>query len=358
MGSSYQPIENYGIIGNMRTAALVGMNGSIDWLCLPHFDSPSVFAAVLDAQKGGRFRIAPSGDDFRNKQFYWPDTNVLITRFLHADGVGELEDYMPVGGTAPVPDAIIRRVRVGRGTLAFRLECRPAFDYARAQHSTHITKHGARFDGPKFSLALASLVPLKRDGGGAVAEFTLKAGENATFVLRRLESDDRQGRCPDANEAEQLFRDTVAYWRRWLASGTYTGRWREIVQRSALTLKLLSFEPTGAIIASPTCSLPEAIGGVRNWDYRYTWIRDAAFTLYGLVRIGFTQEAARFRDWLENLWPDADGGENGPLQPMYGIDGRADLTEGTLDHLGGSPGSRPGRSGHGADPHLHLDIYG
>src|SRR5436309_5919681 len=148
MGPCYQPIENYGVIGNLRTAALVGMNGSIDWLCLPHFDSPSVFAAILDDRKGGRFRIAPACDPVRHKQFYWPDTNVLITRFLHADGVGEVEDYMPVGAMRSVPDELIRRVRVVRGQLTFRMECRPAFDYARATHRTYISEEGGRFDGP------------------------------------------------------------------------------------------------------------------------------------------------------------------------------------------------------------------
>src|SRR5262245_23028732 len=148
MGSHYQPIENYGIVGNLRTAALVGMDGSIDWLCLPHFDSPSVFAAILDDQKGGRFRIAPACDGLRHKQFYWPDTNVLITRFLHDDGVGEVEDYMPIGGTGPMPDELVRRVHVVRGKLTFQMECRPAFDYARASHRLHVGSHGARFDGP------------------------------------------------------------------------------------------------------------------------------------------------------------------------------------------------------------------
>ena len=192
-----------------------------------------------------------------------------------------------------------------------------------------------------------------------VADFTLGEGENATFVLRRLDSRGRAtGRCPGVGEAEELFRDTVAYWRRWLSRCTYTGRWREMVERSALTLKLLSFEPTGAIVAAPTCSLPESIGGPRNWDYRYTWIRDAAFTLYGLLRIGFTEEAARFRDWLKDRWQDADGRGTGPLQLMYGIDGRADLTEETLDHLEGYRGSRPVRIGNGAHRQLQLDIYG
>ena len=369
MPSHYQPIENYGLIGNMRTAALVGMDGSIDWLCLPHFDSPSVFAAILDDRKGGRFRIAPAGDNFRHKQFYWPDTAILITRFLHDEGVGEIEDYMPVSSAGAVREELIRRVRVVRGRVPFHLECRPAFDYARAKHQTHISEHGVRFDGPGFSLELASPVALHRspasqggDGAGVVADFTLGEGEKATFMLRRPCSEDRQQPCPGAGEAEDLFRETVAYWQRWTAKCTYAGRWREVVLRSALTLKLLSFEPSGAIVAAPTCSLPEAIGRERNWDYRYTWIRDAAFTVYGLLRIGFTEEAARFRDWLEGRWKiqDEEGSsatrrDNGPLQLMYGIDGRTELTEETLDHLEGYRGSRPVRIGNAAHRQLQLD---
>jgi hypothetical protein len=190
----------------------------------------------------------------------------------------------------------------------------PAFDYARAGHKCYLGEYGARFDGPGgLSLGLAAPVPLQRDGDGVIAEFTLGAGEKATFGLRMLGPDDPPDRCHGVGEAEELFRDTVSYWRRWLSNCTYTGRWRETVQRSAMTLKLLSFEPTGAIVAAPTCSLPELIGGERNWDYRYTWIRDAAFTLYGLLRIGFTAEAAGFRDWLEGRWRDADGDGSGPL---------------------------------------------
>jgi GH15 family glucan-1,4-alpha-glucosidase len=354
----YEPIENYGIIGNLRTAALVGMDGSIDWLCLPHFDSPSVFAALLDDRKGGRFRIAPDCEGVRRKQFYWPDTAILITRFLHADGVGEVEDYMPVGGTRPAPDELIRRVRMVRGRLPFRLECRPAFDYARASHQMQINEGGARFDGPGISLGLAARIPLRADGDGVTADFSLGAGEDLTFVLRSLSPKDHLGLCLGAGEAEELFRDTVAYWRRWLSKCTYTGRWRETVHRSALTLKLLSFEPTGAIVAAPTCSLPETFGGVRNWDYRYTWIRDAAFTLYGLLRIGFTEEAARFMAWLEARWREADGDGSGPLQLIYGIDGRAELPEETLSHLEGYRGSRPVRIGNAAYRQLQLDIYG
>jgi GH15 family glucan-1,4-alpha-glucosidase len=358
MESGYQPIEDYGLIGNLRTAALVGMDGSLDWLCLPHFDSPSVFAAILDCRKGGRFRIAPAGNDFRRKQFYWPDTAILVTRFLHDDGVGQIEDYMPVGGTRSVPDEVVRRVAVVRGQVAFRLECRPAFDYARGVHQVQLVADGARFDGPSLSLGLATDVPLRLDGDGVVTEFTLREGEKVMFVLSCLGPEDRPGRCPDVVEAEELFRDTVAYWRHWLSKCTYTGRWREMVHRSAMTLKLLSFEPTGAIVASPTCSLPEAIGGSRNWDYRYTWIRDAAFTLYGLLRIGFTEEATRFWEWLKDRWEEPDGHGAGPLQPMYGIDGRAGLPEETLDHLEGYRGSRPVRIGNAAHRQLQLDIYG
>ena len=298
---AYQPIEHYGIIGNMRTAALVGINGSIDWFCVPSFDSPSVFAAILDDQKGGRFEIAPRGDGIRTKQFYWPETNVLVTRFLSPDGVGELEDFMPVGlpRESPWQDQLIRRVRVTRGTLAFRMRCHPAFDYARVPHRATIEEHGAVFESAVLNLGLASAVPLSCDGESVQATFALQEGEEAIFVLRPLKAGEGCCQSPSNAETQEVFEHTVNYWHRWLSKCTYAGRWREIVYRSALTLKLMTFEPTGAIIASPTCSLPESIGGGRNWDYRYTWIRDAAFTLYGLLRIGFTQEAHSFMHWLD-----------------------------------------------------------
>ncbi len=358
MQAAYQPIEHYGIIGNMRTAALVGMDGSIDWLCLPHFDSPSVFAAILDDCKGGRFQIAPAGKDFRNKQFYWPDTNILVTRFLHTDGIGEIEDYMPLGAARGSEDQLVRRVRVVRGKVSFHLECTPTFDYARAPAQIDLAEHGARFTGPDLTLGLASSVPLRRAAGGVSCDFTLGEGQQVTFVLRQLAGADALACCPSAGQAEDLFRATVEFWRRWLSKCTYAGRWREIVERSALTLKLLSFEPTGAIVAAPTCSLPEAIGGQRNWDYRYTWIRDALFTLHALLQIGFTDEVAHFMDWLKDRWQASASECAGQLQLMYGIDGRADLTEQTLDHLEGYRGSSPVRIGNGAHRQLQLDIYG
>jgi GH15 family glucan-1,4-alpha-glucosidase len=355
----YQPIENHGIVGNMHTAALVGMDGSVDWLCLPRFDSPSVFGALLDADKGGRFRIAPTATgQLRQKQYYWPETNVLVTRFLHADGIAEVEDYMPVGCGAGPNAQLVRRVRVVRGELPLEAECRPAFDYARARHATAVSECGARFDGPGMSLGLAASVPMQRDGDGTVASFVLGEGQSATFVLRLIAPDAHPGRCPGTEEAADWFRETVDFWHRWAARCTYRGRWREVVLRSALALKLLTYQPTGAIVAAPTTSLPEGIGGVRNWDYRYTWIRDAAFTVYAFLRVGFTEEATGFRDWLTARYKERKSHCDSPLQLMYGIDGRFDLTEEELPHLDGYAGSRPVRIGNGAHGQLQLDIYG
>ena len=355
---AYQPIESYGIIGNLHTVAMVNMNGAIDWLCFPHFDSPSVFAAILDDTIGGSFTITHLSDDVTCKQMYWPDTNVLITRFLSHDGVGEIIDYMPVGVAEGEHGFhhLVRRVSVVRGTMTFRLECHPAFNYARDPHTTSIVPDGAIFATDALTLALATTTPLQDDGRGVTAEFTLEHGHSTVFVLQEFNKDAPDILCPAEQEIEAQFEHTVAYWQRWLAKSTYTGRWREIVNRSALALKLLTFEPTGAVVAAPTCSLPESLGGGRNWDYRYTWIRDAAFTLYGLLRIGFTEEAGQFMRWIEarchELEPD------GSLQVMYSIEGHHTLTEETLDHLDGYKGSRPVRIGNGAYDQLQLDIYG
>jgi GH15 family glucan-1,4-alpha-glucosidase len=355
---AYQPIENYGVIGDTQTVALVGMNGSIDWFCFPRFDSPSVFAAILDDKKGGYFKIAPVTDVTSHKQLYWPETNVLITRFLSPDGVAEITDYMPIGKdmTAAGRRQIVRRVEMVRGSMAFRLECYPAFNYARDAHETKVSGDGASFHAPELSLGLASATPLKQDGNGVFSEFALQEGQTTAFVLKEIPCGAGCGLTLSRQEALDDFKRTVEYWRRWISKCTYKGRWRETVHRSALALKLLTYEPTGAIVAAPTCSLPEVAGGVRNWDYRYTWIRDAAFTLYGLLRIGLTEEAANFMDWIDarchELAPD------GSLQIMYGIDGRHALTEETLDHLEGYKGSRPVRIGNGAYDQLQLDIYG
>ncbi len=353
---AYLPIEDYGVIGNMHTAALVGKNGSIDWFCYPQFDSSSVFAAILDDRKGGRFQIAPVRDDCVTNQFYWPETNVLVTRFLSADGVGDLRDYMPVVKAGePGHRWLVRRVEVARGEMKFRISCAPAFNYARDRHETQISSKGVEFRGPNLRLGLSASVPLKRHRDGVVAEFVLGEGQTAVFVLRELCGDEVVDSTPEP-QAFDLFKRTVEYWRNWLGKCTYKGRWRETVHRSALALKLLTFEPTGAIVAAPTCSLPEEIGGGRNWDYRYTWLRDAAFTLYAFLRIGFTDEAAQFMGWIYRRAREAT--PDGSLQIMYSIDGRHDLTEETLDHLEGYRGSGPVRVGNGAYNQLQLDIYG
>lgn len=357
---AYPPIENYGVIGDMHTVALVGTDGAIDWLCIPHFDSPSVFAAILDDQKGGSFRIAPVDGDVTSKQSYWPDTNVLVTRFFTHESSAELIDFMPVAAAAsdePKRRRVIRRVTALRGETTLRMDCRPAFDFARAAHRTRLVGNGALFESPGLRLELLTSVELRLDGETVDVEFTVREGESVTFILQEMTGDEPCGTCLSGDETEQAFRHTVQYWRGWLSQCAYKGRWREMVHRSALALKLLTFEPTGAIVAAPTCSLPEGIGGTRNWDYRYTWIRDSAFTIYAFMRLGFTQEAARYMDFLSRVCLEADS-DDSMLQIMYGIDGRRKLTEETLEHLDGYCGSRPVRIGNGAYDQLQLDIYG
>ena len=355
---AYLPIQDHGIVGNMHTAALVGLDGTIDWLCYPRFDSPSVFAAILDDKKGGRFAICPAVGNVTTRQFYWPDSNVLTTRFLTPDGVGQVMDYMPVGVRRGEPGHhwLIRQVEVVRGTMAFEMECCPAFDYARAAHDVTLNGDGACFRSQHLGLGLLSKVPLRREGTGVRAQFVLEENQTATFILRELLPDGSWGVCPSDEDVFALFWRTVEFWRHWLSRCTYQGRWREAVHRSALVLKLLTYEPSGAIIAAPTASLPEHVGGGRNWDYRYTWIRDAALTLYGLLRIGFTEEAVQFMHFLEDRCREPDPDRF--IQLVYGIDGRHELPEETLDHLDGYRGSRPVRIGNAAYGQLQLDIYG
>jgi GH15 family glucan-1,4-alpha-glucosidase len=353
----YLPIERHGIIGNMRTAALVGTNGTIDWYCYPSFDAPSVFGAILDDEKGGSFEIAPASGEWREKQFYWPDTNVLVTRFLSPEGVGQITDFMTVGLRGDdVEGWLVRRVTVSRGAMRFRLSCRPAFDYGRAPHRTERTETGVRFLGNDVAFELTSAPAAGERDGAAVAEFRLEEGQAISFVLRPLDAERSARPALTDADAETLFRGTVEYWRRWLSACTYRGRWREAVHRSALALKLLTYEPTGAMVAAPTCSLPEDLGGVRNWDYRYMWIRDAAFTVYAFMKIGFTEEAGHFMDWLAKRCRELD--QSGALQIMYDIGGQPMQAETVLEHLSGYKASRPVRVGNGAVQQLQLDIYG
>src|SRR6266536_5126048 len=334
----YLPIAEHGLIGDLHTVALVGTDGTIDWYCCPRFDSPSVFAAILDADHGGLFRISPDGDGWSSKQLYLPDTNVLITRFLMPDGVGEVQDFMPLPrtGEAAHRNRMVRRVVAVRGQMRFVVEVAPRFDYARGRHEVALTPHGALFRSPDIGLSLSTRHPLEIvDGRDVRARIALRAGETATFVLDRVEPGEMPVPYSEADIAAE-FDATVAFWRRWVGRSRYSGRWREMVHRSALTLKLLTYAPTGAIVAAPTTSLPEELGGARNWDYRYTWIRDAAFTLYALLRLGFTEEAGAFMEWLEGRFRHAADRESGPLQIMYGIDGREDLPdEGIWETRGG-----------------------
>jgi GH15 family glucan-1,4-alpha-glucosidase len=352
----YQPIENYGIIGDLQTVALVGMDGSIDFLCAPRFDSPSVFAALIDAEGGGRCSITPQLTDERHKQVYLPGTNVLVTRFLAQEGVAEISDFMPVhSGKA---HHLIRKVQTVRGVVTYRMRCAPRFNYARSQHRVEVHEREALFvsRGPDgLAFRMRSSVPLRVQGPDVTAEFTLRPNESAWFVGERaVPGEPSPSTAPDY--VDRCFDETVDFWRRWSARSTYRGRWREMVTRSALTLKLLTSETFGSLVAAPTFGLPEAIGGNRNWDYRFTWIRDSAFTLYALIRLGYTDEARAFMKWIEarcyELEPD------GALQIMYGIDGRHQLDEEELDGLEGYAGSRPVRIGNDAYRQKQLDIYG
>jgi GH15 family glucan-1,4-alpha-glucosidase len=355
----FLPIADHGIIGDLHTVALAGADGTIDWYCCPAFDSPSVFAAILDRKKGGYYRISPLEEDWTSKQLYFPDTNVLITRFLTPGGVGELQGFMPIARTGAERHRhqLIRRVVGVRGAIRFRVDLQPRFNYARDSHETHEYEHGVVFESETLCLALQATRPIACDEHGVHSEFNLRAGESVTFVLEQV-ARDYVPREYSEGETREAYERTIDYWRRWLAQSRYRGRWREMVHRSALTLKLLTYEPTGAIVAAPTTSLPEKVGGERNWDYRYTWIRDAAFSLYGLLRLGFTEEAGAFMNWLTDRFREGVDRSGDPLQTMYSIHGDRELPEQTLDHLEGYRGSAPVRIGNAAAEQLQLDIYG
>jgi GH15 family glucan-1,4-alpha-glucosidase len=350
----YLPIEDHGIIGDLHTAALAGSDGTIDWLCLPDFDSPSVFCAIIDDEKGGHFRLRPV-QDFHSYQLYLPDTNVLLTRFLSPEGVAEVLDFMPIEDELETRHDLIRDVRVIRGRMAVEVDCSPAFDYARREHEIEFVKGGVIFRGAVMALNLASEVPLEEGPGRSVrGRFELKAGESASFVLQQLEEGEGPREALKRAECQDLLQRTMDYWRRWVAKSAYRGRWRDMVNRSTLALKLMTYEPTGALVTAPTMGLPQTVGGAQNWDYRYTWLRDAAFTMFVLLRIGFKDEAHKFMGWLQQRCQ----GSGGLLQPLYGIDGRKDILEEELSHLSGYRGSRPVMLGNGANRLLQLDLYG
>lgn len=355
---TYLPIENYGVIGNMHTIALVGMNGSIDFMCFPYFDSPSIFAGLLDHEQGGRFQIYPTIGTVREKQIYLPDTAILLTRFLSNEGIAEIVDFMPVVDGQD-HHSLVRQVRAVQGNIQFRLHFDPRFNYARSAY--HIEQRSGEItfisDGPdKTAIRLRTPLDLTIQDGIVRTEFSLQAGETISFILEEVESESYTALSSTPNYVEDTFEQTATFWRNWSQGIKYQGRWREIVYRSAITLKLLTSIDTGAVVAAPTFGLPEGIGGERNWDYRYTWVRDASFTMYAMLRLGLVQEAHAFMYWVEERVNDLN--PDGSLQIMYGIDGRKRLTEQILTHFEGYRGSKPVRIGNGAYDQLQLDIYG
>ncbi len=357
INSKYLPIEDYALIGDLRTIALVGKNGSIDFMCLPDFDSPSVFAALLDHEKGGKFQISPVNPDPVQHQIYLPDTNILFTRFFDDTGISEVSDIMPISKEFST-GTLIRRVKSVKGHVRMRMHFMPRFDYARASHKIEKNENGyfiySQGDDKKV-LRFHSDVPVKEENGEFIAEFDAELGKPVHFVMQIIEED--TAIFPNTSEAlKKAFFETANFWRNWVNSSTYRGRWEEVVHRSALALKMLTSKRYGSIVAAPTFGLPEEVGGERNWDYRYTWIRDASFTLYGLIRLGFTEEAGAFMKWVEERCYNLNS--DGSLQIMYGIDGRKELTELSLTHLSGYRDSRPVRIGNGAYDQLQLDIYG
>jgi GH15 family glucan-1,4-alpha-glucosidase len=357
----YQPIENYGVIGDLNTVALVGINGSIDFMCFPDFDSPTIFAALLDKQNGGFFRIAPvseSRDTVKQKQMYLPDTNILLTRFLQQEGVGELTDFMPVESVS-VGRGLLRILSCVHGDMDFTLECRPRFDYARTNHQVKrrseneilFVSGGTTNTIVRFTAS----IPIKTSGKDLTARFKLRTGEKATFMMEYILQDEIKDIDLITFGEECLFK-TINYWKGWMEKSHYKGRWMEIVNRSALVLKLMTSDKYGSVVAAPTFGLPEEIGGERNWDYRYTWIRDASFTVYTLLKLGYKKEAREFIKWIEKQCRDI--GDAGSLRLMYTIDGKKDLVEIDLDHLEGYKKSKPVRIGNGAHQQIQLDIYG
>ncbi|KZT59027.1 glycoside hydrolase family 15 protein [Calocera cornea HHB12733] len=412
----YLPIQDHALIGNLRTAALISIDGSIESYCVPDFDSPSIFARILDKNKGGHFSISPKLS-FTPKQAYLPSSNVLRTKFLADQGVAEVVDWLPrpMDGSSAKLFWMCRKVTAIRGTVPIRMECAPAFNYARDRHTANVVEdesviadHQQKvfFSSQSLDLDLRyvvdasescngmpavkfELVTMKEHlGPAAICDFELEDGQSITFILRTPPpppSDDKKpspsvshakalrvpiedlvsgGAKPrslddpvlTAELSDRLLMETTKFWQNWIGKSTYRGSWREAVQRSALALKMLIYEPTGAIVASPTFSLPEFIGGTRNWDYRFSWIRDSSFTVYALIRLGFTDEANAYMQFIFNRLQDRN--PDGSLQIMYTIHGGKKIDEIELNHLEGYQGSRPVRIGNGAADHVQLDIYG
>ncbi len=364
---AYPAIEDHGIIGDLSTVALVCTNGTINFLCLPDFDSPSCFAALLDQERGGHFSLHPSGDGCTSKQMYLPDTNILLTRFLSETSVAEVFDFMTMAEEAG-PQFVVRMVHVICGAVEFDFECLPALNYARNRQAAKTGESFAEFsapadDGMRFRLnwnlgkeSRIDPIDPANNTGGVKGSFTLNKDEWGYLLFEHSKQGEPR---PDlSHEAMQVLLDeTRSYWRAWMSQCNYKGRWREMVHRSALVLKLLTSRKYGSMVAAPTFALPERIGGERNWDYRYTWLRDSSFMLYAFLRLGFVEESEQFLKWLKDRIAKSDG-LHGPLQTMYSIRGETELKEYTLEHLSGYRDSKPVRVGNAAYSQLQLDIYG
>ncbi|MGI0079725.1 MAG: glycoside hydrolase family 15 protein, partial [Nitrososphaerales archaeon] len=339
---------------------LVGIDGAIDWFCVPRFDSPSVFASILDKRKGGSFRVSPISDSFEARQFYEGPTNILITEFKNKDGRLEILDFMPcfkVYDRAVSTGEIHRRITCLEGSFKFGVSIQPKMNYgAIVPEITRVRSSGYSFSSsdPRTHQGLSLITPLEFDEiekGKLFASTSLSERESTGLVLRygggRLHSG------ADA-QTEMKLADTRTYWKKWAAKCKYKGRMKDLVLRSALALKLLVFAPTGAIVAAPTTSLPEQIGGVRNWDYRYSWIRDSSFVLWAFHSIGHDEVERSYLDWLMSAFYLT--AQN--MQVMIGIGGELNLAEKTLDYLEGYKNSKPVRTGNGAWDQLQLDLYG
>ncbi|WP_415766941.1 glycoside hydrolase family 15 protein [Pseudomonas sp. ZB1P45] len=346
-------IDAHGIIGDMRSAALVNDKGSVDFFCWPEFDSPSIFCSLLDTPEAGIFQLSPDLPDARREQIYLPDTNVLQTRWLSDRAVVEVTDLLPIGDSEDATPVLMRRVRVVSGQATFHMRCAVRHDYARAKTRARMDEKDVTFEADNQpSLRLSSDQVLRIDGHAAVAEFTLEQDQSAEFMLGGIDD-------PRFKEgaATICLERTLKFWRDWIGQSNYRGRWREMVNRSALALKLLTSRKHGAILAAATFGLPETPGGVRNWDYRYTWIRDASFTVYAFMRLGFVQEANDYMRWLRGRVSDCHG-KPMKLNILYAIDGRQELPETELSHLCGHGDATPVRIGNQAYDQVQLDIFG
>ena len=354
-------IGDYAIIGNCRSAALISREGSLDWLCWPRFDSPSLFAALLDKTKGGRFAVRPVGA-FSSVRRYVADTNVLETTFRTSAGVVRLTDLMPVcseedrGRELWPQHEVLRAIECQSGEVELEIVCDPRPDYARTMPRFRDRgRLGFYYEHCNTVLILRSDLPLtfSDDLASAGGRVTLKAGDRRYLSLAFSQGEPAVIPVLGAG-AERKILMSIGWWKQWASRCTYRGPYREAVVRSALTLKLMAYAPSGAVIAAPTTSLPEQLGGVRNWDYRYCWLRDASLTLQALFDLGYPAEAESFLSWLIHTtritWPE--------LQVLYDIYGRPDLRERELDHLAGFAGSRPVRVGNAAEDQFQLDIYG